>query len=336
LPNSEYGQSVAISDEIMLVGAPNALFGTGAILSYLPTADGAWQSSLAQYGAETSSGFGHAIDVDDNAILVGAPLQSDSAGLAFFYEHSNGRFANIGSPMRGGGASSELFGFSVAVSKKKISIVGAPGNNDESKDDRGAFYIFEHDGTDWILQESATGFGAGDRLGEAVDVDTESGSLVAVGAPGTNGFAMIYEKLNGIWTNTFSGIGASDSFGTSIKVLSASSVAIGAPSHSGGRGRIAVYEKLGTRFRQLPDLVGQEGDRLGDSNKLSGSGRSLIVGTQDGRIQRFDFDATSQTWVEIGEETNYGNGMQAIAAPSSLRTVAAGGNSKSSVFKIIR
>ena len=290
------------------------------------------------YGEQSSSGFGYALDASGTSIAVGSPFlyapgTSTPSGGVYVYDDD---FALVGSVLLGDSSKHEFFGSAVGISSTGVVVVGAPGNGGDALN--GAFYVFRDDGSDWQLETSSIG-GAGDSLGQAVDVDIEKGDLIVVGAPGNGaGYASFYENVNDQWSESFqaSGETAGEEFGTSVKVLSSTMVAIGAPSYQGGRGRVVVYEKVGNTFEVAGTLEGEANDQLGLFGRVAGSGSSVIMGTADGRVRRFDLDGSTGNWIQITKvlDTTYGSSFKSLATGSSTGSFIVGGSLESSVYSI--
>ena len=337
-PNSGFGSSVGLSDSLMAVGAPSAL-GVGAVLTYQAGADTTFVPSEELYNPQTNSGFGYSVDVSGSALVAGAPFvyvpgTTTEAGAAYYYELVNGAFQVLGSPLVGTQATGELFGASVGLSGNRRVVVGASG----ASVGRGSLSIFEYVGNDWVRQESVLGLAGGDALGTAVDID-DSGSLVVAGAPGEAvGYAVVFEKVGDTWTNTFvvTGDETGEALGTSVVVLSSGYFAVGAPGYQGGRGRIVVFEKVGSEFVRLPDLVGDAGDRLGATNNLSGSVSTLVVTTANGRVKRFDFDPSTNKWTQITKivDTGYGSNLDSVASSPGAQKFVVGASSEAKIYAL--
>ena len=338
-PDSGYSSSVGISESLMAVGAPFAL-NVGAVLTYIKGSDGSWAASEEVYSTETDSAFGYAIKVAGTSMLVGAPFTS-SVGSASYYEQSGTEFSLVGSPLVGSSdisTSNELFGASVGISSNQRAAIGAPANSFDDVSGRGAVYIQEFVGSDWVPQYAVNGLAVGDALGQTVDMD-DSGTLVVAGAPGGGtSYAMVFEKNGDTWENTFSVIADNpgELVGQSVRALSSGYFAVGAPGYDGGRGRIMVYEKVGGTFERLPDVVGEPGEGIGGIGKLSGSVSALLVATKNGVVKRFDFDPSTNKWTQIAVvvDTGLGTKLTEIAAGPGVMNFVAGGDMKATVYEL--
>ncbi|GAX22850.1 hypothetical protein FisN_24Lh136 [Fistulifera solaris] len=337
ISQSGFGSSIAMSSTLLAVGAPFTLSESGSVHTYT-SVNGEWTQSEELYGEETSGGFGLSLDIGGQGLLVGAPFVNSGEGAAYYYESSGGVLTRIGAPLRGDGALDGSFGTSVAVSTNRVAIIGSATYSSDALLGRGAFYIFEYTEA-WTLATLEVGFEGGDNLGFAVDID-ESGLMVVAGAPGNAaGYASVFEKRNGIWESTLiiSGETDGDACGSSVKVLSSTFIAVGAPGYMEGRGRVVVYEKIGDIFEEMTSIVGDEGDAIGSSLQLAGSDTSLIIGKSNGTIVRLDFDGASSEWIQITETVDPGftEELGALASPpGDPMTFSVGGGQTALVYRI--
>jgi hypothetical protein len=181
----QFGQSVAISGDILIVGANNEDSNTGAIdhpgpssagdndsgnnngaaYAFLRTA-GVWaQEAYLKKGVSSAANFGASVDIDGSVAVVGAPGDNDSKGLAVVYRRVgvndwqedgtlNGSNSDTATDSVGTG---DQFGYSVAISGTTI-VVGARGEDsnlieytlgnpvdNDSAEDSGAVYVFVYD-----------------------------------------------------------------------------------------------------------------------------------------------------------------------------------------------
>ena len=124
--------------------------------------------------------------------------------------------------------------------------------------------------------------------------------------------------------------------GSSVKVLSPTLVAVGAPNYKGRQGRVLVYEKSGDSFTKVGQLVGGTNEQLGDYHRLAGSGTSVVVGTRTGVVKRFDLDGATGNWIQIVkvQDTGYNTQLKSVATGSSSGSFVVGGNLQSVVYSL--
>jgi hypothetical protein len=150
--NSQFGRSLAIDANALLVGAPSQ-GDAGAAFAFQQTT-GVWDAGTAlivpaAIGAPgTDDAFGRGVAVSGAWALVGAPHANvnfvSDAGSVFFFERSAGAWlcrqrVNTPTPVDTG-----EFGQSVSLSGLRAAI-GAPAENSE----RGFIHVFSREPTTW-------------------------------------------------------------------------------------------------------------------------------------------------------------------------------------------
>ena len=121
-----------------------------------------------------------------------------------------------------------------------------------------------------------------------------------------------------------------------MNVLSLDLVAVGTSSYLGGRGRVVVLQSSGNSFERAGELVGQALEEFGASGNLAGSGGSILVGTYDGRVKRFDLGGASGDWIQLAEdvETGHNGNLKALPTSSTSGTSAVGGNAEAVIYSL--
>ena len=188
-PLAEFGQTVAVSGDVAVIGAPGDASTQGAV--YVFKRDGFnWNevTKIVASDGEVGDAFGFSVDATSNSIVIGAPNDDDdgiNAGAVYVYQFDKERddwtldqklVPFDGAPLDG-------FGFSVSIGNNRI-VVGAPFD-DEQGSDAGAAYVFRKTGPVWVQAPKLTPPTAsgGDLFGSAVD---NQGARLIVGAPGDN------------------------------------------------------------------------------------------------------------------------------------------------------
>ena len=211
--SDEFGYSVAISGELVVVGARH----------------------------EDSGATGLNGDGSNNS----AP----NSGAAYIFERVGGVWGQQVYLKASNTGGADFLGWSVAISGELVAVgaaresssaTGVNGNeSDNSADDSGAVYLFERIGGIWSQQAylKASNTGSNDQFGYSVAI---SGELVVVGAnqedsnaTGVNGngaddsatdsgAAYIFERVGGIWGQQAylkaSNTGGDDEFGLSVSI----------------------------------------------------------------------------------------------------------------------
>lgn len=246
----EFGFSVGISADTIVVGADGKNSGTGA--AYIFKRDqggtGNWGQvkKLTASDATTNNYFGWSVGISGDTVVVGASGNS-LTGAAYVYERNQGGSDNWGQVKKltaSDAAANDVLGGAVSISADTI-VVGANGKNSGT----GSAYIFKRNqgGTgNWGQVKKLTAGDAmeQDRFGSSVGI---SGDTVLVGASGKNsniGAAYIYDRNQGGSDNwgqvkkiTASDGASLDVFGNSVGI-SLDTVVVGGAYDLGGLGAL--------------------------------------------------------------------------------------------------
>ena len=264
--DDEFGHSVAVHDETVVVGAhqhdANTLSNSGAAYVFSKPTNVGWATAtetakLTAPGLAELDRFGRSVAVHDMEVVVGAYFREDGKGAAYvFTKLSNGWADTIAVPTQlaaSDGVADDYFGNAVAVDGNTI-VVGA--NGDESG--AGAAYLFTKSGGVWG-KDALSGT---DRLetakltasdGEGTDYFGASvavkGNTVVVGAydddidaddddSNRSGSAYVFTKPDGDWVTSIESAKfvlpaggepeEDDNFGNSVAV-DGKSIIVGAP-----------------------------------------------------------------------------------------------------------
>ncbi len=210
-----FGESVAVSGDTIVVGAPgddDAGTDSGSAFVYHRNKDGAdlWGLVVQLTAADAAPGdsFGAAVGISGDTVAVGAPdsdVATNERGSAYVFERNQGGIDTWGELTRlvASDYRSFDFGASIAMSGDMI-LVGAPWTDTLPEFDTGAAYLFERNrgGADnWgkvqkLLASDPTHFST---FGESVDID---GRTLIVGSfrhdhPGSPGGAAYVFRHNG-------------------------------------------------------------------------------------------------------------------------------------------
>ncbi len=251
----ELGFSVAVDDDTLVIGAlgddDGDSLNVGAAYVFTRVAGGWTQAGKLTAGdRKYDAGFGHAVAVHGETIVVGAyeedhpdninPLVDIAdVGAAYVFTKPANGWADMTQTARltaSDAAAGDEFGTSVAVHEDTI-VVGA---HEEHIGARGSAYIFTRPANDWAdMTETAAlrGESGGDRFGRSVAVH---GDTVVVGAfevNGTRGAAYLFTEPGGGWTSTSTAAkltasdrASGDRFGRAV-AMDGDTIVIGAPYH---------------------------------------------------------------------------------------------------------
>lgn len=233
-----FGQSVAVSGDTAIVGAPQILApseGTNPGAAYVFIRSGAgWilQQKL-EAGDTQAEGryFGKSVSIDGDTAVVGAPNDSQGArfsGAAYVFTRANGVWTQQAKLKALDVAALANLGESVSLSGDTL-IAGAPlatVNGTRT----GAAYFFIRSGTEWTqeVKQIASDRAASDLFGSSVSV-SGTGDTVVVGAyqhsgaGNLSGAAYVFARVGGFWTEQakladFANLVAGDTFGRSVSI----------------------------------------------------------------------------------------------------------------------
>ena len=182
--NDAFGNSVSISGDYAIVGAPgddeNSHFSGSA---YIFRRDGeTWIEEQKLLATDITRGdqFGYSVSISGYNAIVGAARDDDNglnSGSAYFFRRDSTSWVEEKKIIASDGAEGDLFGSSVSISED-FAIIGAQRNDGYT----GAAYIFKKSEANWAeIQKLTASDGASfDIFGHSVSI---SGDNVIVGAP---------------------------------------------------------------------------------------------------------------------------------------------------------
>lgn len=204
-----FGFSVAVGHDIVVVGSKgddDAGPGSGSVYLYDIVADAVvGETKLTAADAAGGDNFGHAVVIEDDRIIIGAPGVEDlgmNSGAVYVFERTGGVWAQTAKILASDGEADDLFGESVSYDNERI-VVGAR-KEDSSGDDAGAAYVYELVGGTWVevVKLTASDGIEEDLFGSSVSINE---SFLAVGATGvddaglSSGAVYMFEEVGGAW-----------------------------------------------------------------------------------------------------------------------------------------
>ncbi len=200
-----FGFSVDIDADRLVVGAPDEFTPTrrGAVYVF-ERVGGVW-GRVAKLQAEEIApltSFGHAVDLDGDRLLVGAPGRL-AEGVAYVFELVDGRWIQTARFSGEGIGSRPRFGSAVAL-RANTAVIGMPDALDpDGGAPVGAAVVYTRDGLAWertaVLSPPASERAA---VGDDVVI---AGTTIAVGAPDhdgvgeSSGAVYVYEQVGDDW-----------------------------------------------------------------------------------------------------------------------------------------
>lgn len=303
-PSAYFGASVAVSGDVIVVGAVGCQTGglwTGAayVFERMAGGDDNWGevTKLVASDGQEDDEFGYSVAVSGDVIVVGAygeDAAGSNAGAGYLFHRRLGGPDAWGQTAKLSAINAmdgDHFGWSVAISEDVV-VIGAP-DGDAGVSDTGAAYVFQDDAEIWeeTAKKTASDAASFNSFGKAVAV---SGDVVVIGAPYSTGAAYVFQRILGspnAWGEakklTASDNQAGDFFGTSV-AISGDVIVIGAPGENGSGldiGAAYVYERTAGgidnwgEIRKLTASDAQDEDAFGFSVAVSGD--VIVVGANE-------------------------------------------------------
>ncbi len=286
-----FAQSVALSGDIALVGAPfhDTSARSNAGIAYIYVRSGTTWSPPAELTATDGMAddyFGSSVALSGTTALVGAPEDNDptagsEVGSAYVFTRSGTTWNPQAKLTASEGAARDYFGSSVALSGE-TALVGARFDDVAAGIDGGSASVFLRDGTSWSPQSKLTASDGAfaDALGSSVAL---SGNTALVGAPMDDapagadaGSAYVFVRIGTNWiyqAKLIAGDGARDDlFGFSV-ALNVDTALMGAIGADNNVGSAYVFVRSGNNWseqRKLSPENGAAGDSFGFSVALAG------------------------------------------------------------------
>ena len=194
LAEDHFGESVALSGDLALVGVPNfdILGGPDAGVAYAYTrSNGLWTTgALPLYASGTfaaADNFGCSVALSGDTALIGASGHDvgshPNAGAAYVITRASGVWSAPLMVTAGDPANADFFGSSIGVSGD-TAVIGTQYHDSGTPTGAGAAYVIRRSGGAWNATSQTTLTAApattGDWFGRALAV---SGDTVLVGAP---------------------------------------------------------------------------------------------------------------------------------------------------------
>ena len=294
-----FGRSAAISGDTIVISS----FLTSAVYIFERDAGGAnnWGEARKLTPPVSAAGFGSAVSIDNDTLIVGASGNDSFTSLVFVFERNAGGPNSWGlakTLMPSDQAQLNLFGYRVSL-RGDVLVVSAPAAEVGASQDQGAAYVFERNqggANNWgeIKKIVSSDGAANDQFGYSVSID--GNTLVAganrhdVGANVDQGAAYVFERNQGgpdNWGQTnkivSSEADSRDLFGFAVAV-SGGRIIVGRPNRGGvanpsGKtlflsGRVYVFDRdLGApgnwgEFQVLSP--GPQGPEFGTSVAIDG------------------------------------------------------------------
>lgn len=257
------------------------------------------QTKLTATGGSGSRDFGHAVHMNGNMAIVGAPnynktgsnTSQGAKGLAFVFARNGANWNQVAVLSAADGANGDQFGVAVAISGN-TAIVGAKQATVSGKKWQGAAYVFTSGRGGWLQQAKLTANdGAnGDFFGSAVALEGNTALVAApkddIGNAKDRGSVYTFNRNGTTWTQqtklTASDGTADDQFGHSVSADGMYMVVGAAQANNGkdgAEGAAYVFMRDGLGWVQSAKLLASGAQSEGFGYSVSISGQHIIVGS---------------------------------------------------------
>ena len=253
---------------------------------------------------EPGIGFGFAVDIDADRLVVGAPgeFTPTRRGAVYVYERVGGVWGRVAKLQSNEMAPLTSFGHALDLEGDRL-LIGAPGRETE-----GVAYVFELVDGRWVQTARLSGEGVGSRPRFGSSVALRANTAV-IGMPDALdpdggapvGAAIVYTRGGLAWERTaVLAPPASERAGVGSDVaIAGSTIVVGAPDHDGvgeSSGAVYVYEQVGDEWQQSQSLSAADaasGARFGAQVALDGD--FLLIQAQ-GLPAVYAFDRSGGVW----------------------------------------
>jgi hypothetical protein len=306
--NNHFGSSVAISGDVVVIGAPGSDSNQGAIYIFRRNQGGTdnWGQFRKRVAADGTAddAFGRSVDISGDTIIVGADADDDNgsaSGSAYVFRKNQGgsnRWGQVTKLLASDAAAGDHFGTDVAISVDTV-VVGAPLDNNAKGIDAGAIYVFQRNAETpetWtqIRKRIANDGLIEDNLGVSVAID---GDIIVAGSKAaTNGIeggaVYVFNRgTNNAWTQVkrlvSSDLANGDNFGAQLHSLAIDGevLVVGANGDSNGAGASYLFSQNqggSNNWGEIKKLTASDADSsdtFGQSVAISGE--TVAVGAPD-------------------------------------------------------
>ena len=198
-----FGYAVSVDGDSIVIGArldDDDAGNSGS--AYVFTRSGTtWteQQKLTASDAAGGDGFGNAVSVDGDSIVIGAYYDDDDAGnsgSAYVFTRSGTTWTEQQKLTASDAAKYDGFGHAISVDRNTI-LIGADGYSDHYS---GSAYVFTRSGTTWTEQQKLTASDPAeyDHFGCSISFDGNTILIGVKGDDGSSGSAYVFTHSGGV------------------------------------------------------------------------------------------------------------------------------------------
>ncbi|WP_299771172.1 FG-GAP repeat protein [uncultured Pseudoteredinibacter sp.] len=206
-----FGQSIALTENIMVIGAPrsDALAKDSGSAYVYQRQKGMWKFQKKLTASDGAEGdlFGISVTIDGNTVLVGADLndeKAEKAGAVYAFVFENGKWQQQAKLMAADGGHTDIFGVRVSLSGDTALISARRDDVEGIGIDAGSAYIFERTQGRWAQQVKliSPDGKADDRFGRGVSLLNDTAIISAMNHDVNGddaGAVYVYKRSNKNW-----------------------------------------------------------------------------------------------------------------------------------------
>jgi len=306
--NDEFGTSVSLSGNRLLIGAPRDNNSTGTVFIY--DFDGvSWLFTEKLHANDGGVGdkFGISVSLDGNRALIGASaFFNDDLGLesgaAYIFELNNNVWSQT-EMLLASDASSFIFDIKFGTSVSLLGTRALIGS------ESGTAYLFDFDGNDWLETTILTVADTSDSFGRSVSLTNNRALIGSAGHNSSAGAAYIFDFDNNTWSQSKK-LQANDAesfanFGYSVNIIGNRALisAVFESENGPASGAAYVFDFDGntwTQSQKFTAIDATTGDEFGFSVSLTND--RLIIGARyddsngDNSGSVYVFDHNGSSW----------------------------------------
>src|SRR5690606_4913828 len=200
--------------------------------------------TLAAEDGAPGDGFGSALAVDGDFLIVGAAREAAGRGAAYVFRRDGAAWRQVARLHAEDGQEGDALGSAVAI-EGDVALVGAPAANDRA----GAVHVFRRGANGAWTHEARLGPEEGERVGFGTALALQNGRAF-IGVPGHSqgaGAVQVYERnAAGTWTRAAhiapQELQRNDRFGSTF-VVAGDLLLVGAPMADGARGAVFAFRR---------------------------------------------------------------------------------------------
>ncbi|MBU0761325.1 MAG: FG-GAP repeat protein [Nanoarchaeota archaeon] len=317
--NDYFGGSVAVSGDVMVVGAYyDDDLGSNSGSAYVFRDDGnQWvqEQKLTAYDGDVSDMFGASVAIAEDMIAIGAYGDDDMGGSSgsvyiFRYDGNQEQWVFKQKLTAFDGATGSNFGKSIGLSNDALVI--AAHLDDAPGEGFGSAYVFRYDGNQeqWVFKQKLTASdgAANDFFGSSVSI---SGDVIAIGAWRDDdglGSAYVFRYVGDQWEEdqklSASDGAAGDYFGESLST-DGDTIVVGAWRSKSYDGSAYVFRYENNQWIEKQMLTVSTPSDTRFSYSIAVFENMLVVGATNpyygdkiGKAHVFKYDFSVSAWVE--------------------------------------